>query len=517
MDAILSNLANGQCQNKIASGLAGISTSITNSLVNAMASVTNSHNSGAVQPVANSHPVPPVNNPTTVAGFGGNFFQNGPLEQLASELNSALANFENINPELYPGSLFHHNLCKWPGCDTYCDDFQKFIKHLNTEHDLDDRNTAQARVQMQLVQQMEHQLMKQKEITMAMLQHLYTKQRAAAMAAAAAAVAVHQHSGNGGSPVTGTPTANSIRMAAVAAAAASTNGLNGNNGTNGNSLQTMLKLLQEHEHEISAAMSGGAVTPGLLAATNGFESGPPTSVGNTILGSDAVNPTVDRSSLPSSTHSSMSHLLSGKPLTTPSAINIPGYDSRSSPIIIASSNSTANISRRRHSEKPQHPHLTNTSQSSPILNLSGSVNSSLSKLSSYPNSPLSATSLKFNPDSFAAVLDESLKNPAAGGNDTSNCEKASHKSLNITNKACDLSSKTSDMASFPIQSESTRRRIADRNNIDISEGKLPFLLFKCLCLINPTNSHAQKSPETGNSTRITKFDPHSHTHHSFVR
>lgn len=482
LDAILSNMTNGQCQNKITNGLAGLSTSIANSLANAMAAATNSHNSTAMSmqsTTTNTHPT---------SGFNPNFFQNAPLEQLASELNNALTNFENINPELYPGSLYHHNMCKWPGCDMYCDDFQNFVKHLNTEHGLDERNTAQARIQMQVVQQLEHQLMKEKEIMTAMLQHLYTKQRAAAMAAAAAAVAAH--SGNSASPVSGQQT-NSLRMAAVAAAAASSqvaNGLNGNNGSNGNnSLQTMLKLLQEHEHELSAAISSGAVTP-LLAVANGFNGSEsntvPTGAANSspsLLGTNAeVN--AERSSLPSPTHPSM-HLLSGKSsLSTSSnpALNL--YDSRSSPLL-ASTNSTSGIIRRRHSDKQQqHQHSTianttlsinnhtnntpTSTQSSPILNLSGSTNS-LTKLS-YPNSPPSATSLKFNADPFSFNVDEphGKSSNSSSSTSTPNTDKPLKAS-----KACDLTSKTGDLGSFPMQSESTRRRIADRNNIDISEGK----------------------------------------------
>ncbi|GAB1606577.1 hypothetical protein Ahia01_000940300, partial [Argonauta hians] len=67
--------------------------------------------------------------------------------------------------------LFRHGVCKWPGCDTPTDDFPSFIKHLNSEHQLDDRSTAQARVQMQVVSQLEIQLIREKDLLQAMMQH----------------------------------------------------------------------------------------------------------------------------------------------------------------------------------------------------------------------------------------------------------------------------------------------------------------------------------------------------------
>src|SRR5277367_4180655 len=48
-------------------------------------------------------------------------------------------------------------------------------RHLNTEHQLDDRSTAQARVQMQVVSQLELQLTKERDRLHAMMQHLHMK------------------------------------------------------------------------------------------------------------------------------------------------------------------------------------------------------------------------------------------------------------------------------------------------------------------------------------------------------
>ncbi|KAL1493242.1 hypothetical protein ABEB36_011333 [Hypothenemus hampei] len=77
------------------------------------------------------------------------------------------------SPERVNHHLYGHGVCKWPGCETVCEDVQAFNKHLNTEHTLDDRSTAQARVQMQVVSQLELQLQKEKDRLQAMMRHLH--------------------------------------------------------------------------------------------------------------------------------------------------------------------------------------------------------------------------------------------------------------------------------------------------------------------------------------------------------
>ncbi|XP_022239867.1 forkhead box protein P1-like isoform X2 [Limulus polyphemus] len=71
--------------------------------------------------------------------------------------------------------LYGHGVCKWPGCETVCESYQTFNRHLNKEHQLDDRSTAQARVQMQVVSQLEIQLTKEKERLQAMMKHLHMR------------------------------------------------------------------------------------------------------------------------------------------------------------------------------------------------------------------------------------------------------------------------------------------------------------------------------------------------------
>ncbi|XP_075413798.1 forkhead box protein P2 isoform X7 [Tenrec ecaudatus] len=74
-----------------------------------------------------------------------------------------------------PHTLYGHGVCKWPGCESICEDLGQFLKHLNNEHALDDRSTAQCRVQMQVVQQLEIQLSKERERLQAMMAHLHMR------------------------------------------------------------------------------------------------------------------------------------------------------------------------------------------------------------------------------------------------------------------------------------------------------------------------------------------------------
>ncbi|XP_010002595.1 PREDICTED: forkhead box protein P2 isoform X12 [Chaetura pelagica] len=72
-------------------------------------------------------------------------------------------------------TLYGHGVCKWPGCESVCEDFGQFLKHLNNEHALDDRSTAQCLLQMQVVQQLEIQLSKERERLQAMMTHLHMR------------------------------------------------------------------------------------------------------------------------------------------------------------------------------------------------------------------------------------------------------------------------------------------------------------------------------------------------------
>ncbi|XP_069362659.1 forkhead box protein P1 isoform X2 [Maniola hyperantus] len=75
--------------------------------------------------------------------------------------------------EIEEHPLFGRGVCKWPGCDALADDFQAFLKHLEGAHTLDDRSAAQARVQMQVVAQLELQLRRERDRLAAMMRHLH--------------------------------------------------------------------------------------------------------------------------------------------------------------------------------------------------------------------------------------------------------------------------------------------------------------------------------------------------------
>ena len=70
--------------------------------------------------------------------------------------------------------LYSHGVCKWAGCDTHCDSFPAFLSHLNRSHVLDDRSTAQTKVQIRIVEQLEAQVAKEQARLQAMMGHLKT-------------------------------------------------------------------------------------------------------------------------------------------------------------------------------------------------------------------------------------------------------------------------------------------------------------------------------------------------------
>ncbi|KHJ45299.1 fork head domain protein, partial [Trichuris suis] len=79
--------------------------------------------------------------------------------------------------------LYQHGICTWPSCDKQCSTYLAFVQHLNSSHLLDDRTAAQCRVQMQVVDQLDSQLNKERYRLHAMLQHLQMKQSSEPVAA----------------------------------------------------------------------------------------------------------------------------------------------------------------------------------------------------------------------------------------------------------------------------------------------------------------------------------------------
>lgn len=72
----------------------------------------------------------------------------------------------------YKVALYSNGSCKWPLCDQQISDYSSFVQHLTSEHQLDDRSTAQARIQLEMVQQLESNLKKEEKVLQAMVSHL---------------------------------------------------------------------------------------------------------------------------------------------------------------------------------------------------------------------------------------------------------------------------------------------------------------------------------------------------------
>ncbi|XP_037111216.1 forkhead box protein P2-like isoform X1 [Syngnathus acus] len=71
-----------------------------------------------------------------------------------------------------PNVLYGHGVCNWPGCESSCQSYNQFVKHMRCEHTLDDKSAAQCRVQTQVVHQLEIQLRKERDRLRAMTAHL---------------------------------------------------------------------------------------------------------------------------------------------------------------------------------------------------------------------------------------------------------------------------------------------------------------------------------------------------------
>ncbi len=69
--------------------------------------------------------------------------------------------------------LYFKRQCQWPGCGRDCGSPNSWRHHMEAEHGLSERSTAQARIQMQLISQLEVQLNKEKSVLSAMMKHLH--------------------------------------------------------------------------------------------------------------------------------------------------------------------------------------------------------------------------------------------------------------------------------------------------------------------------------------------------------
>ncbi|XP_005166112.1 forkhead box protein P1-B isoform X1 [Danio rerio] len=135
--------------------------------------VTNSHVKEENSVTNNGHRGLDLSSPSPVPLKNHNQHGSTNGQYISHSLKREGSTLDDHSPHSHP--LYGHGVCKWPGCEAVFEDFQSFLKHLNNEHALDDRSTAQCRVQMQVVQQLELQLAKDKERLQAMMTHLHVK------------------------------------------------------------------------------------------------------------------------------------------------------------------------------------------------------------------------------------------------------------------------------------------------------------------------------------------------------
>ena len=93
------------------------------------------------------------------------------LLNVSEMLNHDMENNESFQPSnVHP--LFTIGKCQWIGCETHCQTFHGFLHHLQRDHQLSERSAAQTKVQMQMVDQLEKHVVKEKARLVAMVKHL---------------------------------------------------------------------------------------------------------------------------------------------------------------------------------------------------------------------------------------------------------------------------------------------------------------------------------------------------------
>ena len=71
--------------------------------------------------------------------------------------------------------LYSGGMCRWPGCDRECPSPGQWRLHMSQEHGLSEKSQAQARIQMQMVTELEVKLKQEKVRLAAMMKHLHPK------------------------------------------------------------------------------------------------------------------------------------------------------------------------------------------------------------------------------------------------------------------------------------------------------------------------------------------------------
>ena len=87
------------------------------------------------------------NGRSSIGGASGNGSNgNRQIREPASHQN--MSKHDSMKSQESQHPLFTRGICTWAGCETTCDTYPAFISHLNREHVLDERSTAQTRVQV---------------------------------------------------------------------------------------------------------------------------------------------------------------------------------------------------------------------------------------------------------------------------------------------------------------------------------------------------------------------------------
>ena len=95
---------------------------------------------------------------------------------VTSSISEAVQDFPSTNRNPLPNTqkhpLYTRGVCSWAGCETSCETYTQFISHLNREHVLNERSTAQTRVQAEIVSSLQQQLKRENDRLEAMRAHL---------------------------------------------------------------------------------------------------------------------------------------------------------------------------------------------------------------------------------------------------------------------------------------------------------------------------------------------------------
>ena len=109
---------------------------------------------------------------TTSSSSEGSLKENRPDNNNFAGIKTIEQQQHNGDKSSLTDRLYVRGHCQWPGCDISCPDVYFFRRHLSASHSLDDKTTAQTRVQLQIVSQLELQLKKEKDRLEAMMRHL---------------------------------------------------------------------------------------------------------------------------------------------------------------------------------------------------------------------------------------------------------------------------------------------------------------------------------------------------------